>query len=216
MRLLVASVPDGGRAAPSRPYQPRRVRPVVGFDQASNREATGRCMPDHRRSTCGSDGSSLHPGLHHHRDADARVHVPDARASAVIGGLGADLLGAPVVAAGRHRRGALGRCSLFTMRPLLLRRLRRGEDPTPTQRRRAARPRRARHVATSSTDGGQVKLANGETWTARLATARRRARRRRHASSSSRIDGATAVVVPPPGPQRKDLAHDDVGAVHRP
>jgi len=85
---------------------------------------------------------------------------------------------------------------LFLVRPPLLRALRRGGDPTLTNV--PALLGLAGTVVTDFEDGrGQVKLANGETWTSRLAADAS------HASLHegekvvvSSIDGATAVVVP--------------------
>jgi membrane protein implicated in regulation of membrane protease activity len=109
-----------------------------------------------------------------------------------LAGLVADLFGAPiwlqvVIAA------LVSVLLIFLLRPPLLRRLRRGEDPTPTNVA-ALLGLAGRVVSTVSTHGGQVKLANGETWTARsespgdlepgtLVQVRR-------------IDGATAFVAP--------------------
>lgn len=86
---------------------------------------------------------------------------------ALIGGLGANLLGwewwlqillATVLA------GLL----IFTIRPLLLKTLRRGGDPTPSNV--DALYGMAGRVLTDFVDGdGMVKLANGETWTSQSA-----------------------------------------------
>jgi membrane protein implicated in regulation of membrane protease activity len=112
-----------------------------------------------------------------------------------IGGLIAGLLGIPwwwqaAIAL------ALALALLFLVRPPLLRALRRGGDPARSNVN--ALLGLAGTVVVEFEDGrGQVKLANGETWTSRLAA---------HSSESalyegekvvvSSIDGATAVVVP--------------------
>jgi len=82
------------------------------------------------------------------------------------GGLLAGLLGAPwwlqiIVAA------LLAVLLLFTVRPPLLRALGKGGDPTPSNLA-ALMGIRGTVVVPLGPDGGQVKLANGETWTARL------------------------------------------------
>jgi len=107
-------------------------------------------------------------------------------------GLASGLLGAPlwlqvVIAA------VVAAVLLFVLRPPLLRRLHRGEDPTPSNMA-ALVGLPGRVLSTVSTDAGQVKLANGDIWTARA-----------EASGAiepgapvrvSRIDGATAYVRP--------------------
>ncbi|KHK97304.1 membrane protein [Microbacterium mangrovi] len=107
-----------------------------------------------------------------------------------LAGLAADLLGAPIwlqviIAA------VVSALLIFLLRPPLLRRLRRGEDAAKTNVP-ALIGQPARVVETVTDSSGLVKLANGETWTAR-------------ATSSPplgpgedvrvlRIDGATAFV----------------------
>ena len=119
-----------------------------------------------------------------------------------LAGLGADLLGAPVwlqvIIA-----GVVAAVLVLLLRPPLLRRLRRGEDPTPSNVD-ALLPLSGRVVSTVSTHGGQVKLANGDVWTARtdadeLAPGT--------PVQVTRIDGATAVVHPtlPPITPTEDL-----------
>ncbi len=86
-----------------------------------------------------------------------------------LGGLGANLLGLDwwlqiVVAAG------LSVLLLLTIRPFLLRVLRNGGDPTRSNID-ALIGMSGRVVSTVTETGGLVKLANGETWTARLQTA---------------------------------------------
>jgi membrane protein implicated in regulation of membrane protease activity len=83
-----------------------------------------------------------------------------------VGGLLADLFGAPwwlqiVVAA------VLAVLLLFTVRPPLLRALGRGGDPTPSNVE-ALLGLRGTVVVALGPDAGQVKLTNGDTWTARL------------------------------------------------
>lgn len=109
-----------------------------------------------------------------------------------LAGLGTDLIGGPlwlqvVVAA------VVAAILILALRPPLLRRLRRGEDPTLSNLDRLIElPGTV--VATVTGLGGQVKLANGDLWTARApegttltpGTSVR----------VTRIDGATAVVRP--------------------
>lgn len=82
-----------------------------------------------------------------------------------VAGLVADLTGSPlwvqvIVAA------AVAALLLLVLRPPLLRRLRRGEDTAPSNID-ALRGMRGVVVATVGPLGGQVRLANGDTWTAR-------------------------------------------------
>ena len=109
-----------------------------------------------------------------------------------VAGLASGLLGAPlwlqvVIAA------IVAAVLVLVLRPPLLRRLHRGEDPTPSNMA-ALVGLSGRVLSTVSTDAGQVKLANGDIWTARA-----------EASGAiepgvpvrvSRIDGATAYVRP--------------------
>ena len=109
-----------------------------------------------------------------------------------LAGLGADLLGAPIwlqviVAA------VVAAVLVLFLRPPLLRRLRRGEDPALSNVD-ALIGLRGRVLSTVSLNGGQVKLANGDVWTARSLGA---------ADLEpgttvlvNRIDGATAFVRP--------------------
>jgi membrane protein implicated in regulation of membrane protease activity len=116
-------------------------------------------------------------------------------AGSLIGGLGANLLGAEwwvQILAAAIISGLL----LFTIRPLLLKTLDRGREPARTNV--DALVGMAARVSTAFVDGaGYVKLANGETWTARLdgedavpnpAEGDR--------LTVVRIEGATAVVAP--------------------
>lgn len=83
-----------------------------------------------------------------------------------VGGLLVGLFGGPwwlqaIVA------GVLAVMLLFTVRPPLLRALRRGGDPTPSNVE-ALLGLRGTVVVPLGPEPGQVKLSNGETWTARL------------------------------------------------
>jgi len=111
-----------------------------------------------------------------------------------VGGLIAGLLGAPwwaqVIIA-----GILALVLLFLVRPPLLRALRRGGDPTRSNVH--ALPGTTGTVVIEFEDGrGQVKLANGETWTSRLSPGDASALREGDKVIVSSIDGATAVVTP--------------------
>lgn len=109
-----------------------------------------------------------------------------------LAGLGADLLGAPlwlqvIVAA------LVAAVLVLTLRPPLLRRLRRGEDPTLSGID-ALIGLDGRVLATVSYGTGQVRLSNGDVWTARTeetASIEPGTRVR-----VARIDGATAYVQP--------------------
>jgi membrane protein implicated in regulation of membrane protease activity len=84
-----------------------------------------------------------------------------------LAGLISDLFGAPlwaqvVVAA------VVAVLLIFVLRPPLLQRLRRGEDPTPSNVA-ALIGMGGRVLSTVTRLGGIVKLDNGETWTARTA-----------------------------------------------
>jgi membrane protein implicated in regulation of membrane protease activity len=112
-----------------------------------------------------------------------------------LGGLVAGLLGAPwwaqIIVA-----GVLSLLLLFFVRPPLLRTLRRGADPARSNVDALLGLQGS--VVVAFADGrGQVKLANGETWTSRLAEGSGEA----GLDEGERvivtaIDGATAVVVP--------------------
>lgn len=112
-----------------------------------------------------------------------------------VGGLLSGLLGAPwwaqVIIA-----GVIALVLIFFVRPLLRGVLRRGGDPTPTNV--AALLGLDGMVTTAFVDGqGHVKLANGETWTAKLSGLTSLT----SVKSGDRvvvtaIEGATAVVVP--------------------
>jgi len=85
---------------------------------------------------------------------------------------------------------------IFAVRPPLLRRLRHGEDPTPSNI--DALIGMTATVAADFADGsGHVKLANGETWTARLSPAAESAPIEAGMKVTViSIQGATAVVAP--------------------
>lgn len=112
-----------------------------------------------------------------------------------VGGLVADVLGAPwwvqlVIAA------ALAIVLLLGIRPPLLRLLKKGGDPTKSNVD-ALLGLDGRVVSSIESTGGQVRLANGETWTARLSpTAEQRVVQPGERVLVTAIDGATAVVVP--------------------
>jgi membrane protein implicated in regulation of membrane protease activity len=107
-----------------------------------------------------------------------------------LAGLVADLAGAPlwlqvIVAA------AVAAVLLLALRPPLLRRLHRGEDDRPSNIA-ALVGLDGRVLATVSTVSGQVKLANGDVWTARTEGAADL--EPGSAVRVDRIDGATAYV----------------------
>jgi membrane protein implicated in regulation of membrane protease activity len=122
-----------------------------------------------------------------------------------LAGLGADLLGAPIwlqviIAA------VAGALLILFLRPPLLRRLRRGEDPTPSNVD-ALIGIGGLVVSTVGAHSGQVKLANGDVWTARAERGELEPGTR---VLVSRIDGATAVVraaeaITPPHPEEPQL-----------
>ena len=109
-----------------------------------------------------------------------------------IAGLGADLIGAPIwlqviIAA------AVAAILILVLRPPLLKRLRRGEDPTPTNVA-ALVGLTGQVMSTVSAHAGQVKLSNGDIWTAR--PEQRGELEPGTVVRVSRIDGATAFVRP--------------------
>ena len=121
-----------------------------------------------------------------------------------VGGLVAGLLGAQwyvgfVVAA------VLSLLLLFFVRPPLLRLTHRGADPTRSNI--DALLGTAGAVVVPFQEGrGQVKLANGETWTARLSPHHAEALVAGDRVQVDSIDGATAVVSPvttPPAPTER-------------
>ena len=112
-----------------------------------------------------------------------------------LGGLGANLLGADwwvqiLVAS------LLSVLLILTIRPLLLRVMHRGADLTPSNVE-ALLGLGGRVLETVGEDGGLVKLANGETWTARLDTvARNLVLGQGVKVTVTAIEGSTAVVIP--------------------
>lgn len=116
-------------------------------------------------------------------------------AGSLTGGLGANLIGWPWWAQ-IGLAAVISGLLLFTIRPLLLRTLNRPGDGAKTNV--DALVGMAARVTSAFADGtGYVKLANGETWTARIDRA--------HESVEptvgdrmvvTRIDGATAEVAP--------------------
>lgn len=116
-------------------------------------------------------------------------------ATGSLAGLGANLLGLEwwvqiLIAA------VLSVLLILTIRPLLLRTMRRGEDPTPSNIP-ALIGMRARVTSDITATSGLAKLANGETWSARLADDSPTD----HLESGETatvvaIDGATAVLTP--------------------
>ncbi|HEU4806919.1 MAG TPA: NfeD family protein [Homoserinimonas sp.] len=112
-----------------------------------------------------------------------------------LGGLGANLLGFEWwmqigIAA------VLSVLLILFIRPFMLRYLRKGEDPTPSNID-ALSGMSARVVLPINDNGGQVKLANGETWTARLSeVTEQRLVEAGERVIVSAIEGSTAVVVP--------------------
>lgn len=116
-------------------------------------------------------------------------------AGSLIGGLGLNLVGAPWWA----QIGAAAVMSallLFTIRPMLLRTLKRGADPTPSNI--DALHGLSGRVTIAFVDGaGTVKLDNGETWTSRLAPAAAVGTLEEgDRVVVTRIHGATAEVAP--------------------
>jgi membrane protein implicated in regulation of membrane protease activity len=123
-----------------------------------------------------------------------------------VAGLGADLLGWEwwvqfLTAA------TVSVLLILLIRPILLRYMRGGEDPTPSNI--AALDGMAGRVVSSVTaTGGLVKLANGETWSARLTPDS--TIETIGAGASVRVvlvDGATVVVAP--SDTRRDERPDD-------
>ncbi|BDI22648.1 NfeD family protein [Herbiconiux sp. L3-i23] len=103
-------------------------------------------------------------------------------AAGSVGGLATNLLGGPwwlqiLVAL------ALSVLLILTIRPLLLRVMHRGADPTPSNVD-ALLGMAGRVVLAIGETGGQARLANGETWTAHLAP-----------GTSDPLDAGTPVVV---------------------
>lgn len=112
-----------------------------------------------------------------------------------VAGLAADLLGWDwwvqfLVAA------AVSVLLLLTIRPLLLRYMRRGADLTPSNIA-ALDGMSGRVVSPVSETTGLVRLANGETWTARIAPDSESRTVETGASVKVvQVDGATVVIIP--------------------
>ncbi len=116
-------------------------------------------------------------------------------AGSLIGGLGANLAGfdwwVQILAA-----AIVSGLLLFTIRPWLLHRLDRGVEPARTNVD-ALYGMAARVTVAFADSAGQVKLANGETWTARLALEYETLTLTEgDRVVVTRIDGATAEVAP--------------------
>jgi membrane protein implicated in regulation of membrane protease activity len=112
-----------------------------------------------------------------------------------LAGLGAELLGlewwAQILIA-----AAVSVLLILTIRPLLLRYMRRGEDPTPSNVA-ALLGMTGRIVSPVGDNGGLVKLTNGETWTARLSpTTEQRVVDTGESVLVTLVDGATVVIIP--------------------
>jgi membrane protein implicated in regulation of membrane protease activity len=90
------------------------------------------------------------------------------------------------------------------VRPPLLRAFRKGGDPTLSNVE--ALPGLTGTVVKDFSDArGQVKLANGETWTSRLADGLDGELVEGERVVVTAIEGATAVVVPAPVPRKEGL-----------
>lgn len=112
-----------------------------------------------------------------------------------LGGLGANALGFPwwlqILVA-----GAVALVLILLIRPPLLRVLRKGGDPTPTNVA-ALIGIGGRVLSSIGENGGLVKLANGETWTARVVDkAQYSAAGEGESVVVTAIEGSTAVVIP--------------------
>lgn len=112
-----------------------------------------------------------------------------------LGGLGANLLDFPwwlqiLIAA------ILSVLLILTIRPLLLRVMRKGADLRPTNVA-ALMGLSGQTLSTLGESGGLVKLANGETWTARLDDSARNLNVEQGKTVVvTAIEGSTAVVIP--------------------
>ncbi|WP_298864695.1 NfeD family protein [Microbacterium sp.] len=107
-------------------------------------------------------------------------------------GLVSDLVGLPVWAQVIIAAAAAA-LFIFFLRPPLLHRLRRGEDPTPSNVA-ALIDLRGTAIQDVTKVSGQVKLSNGDTWTARSLDGTPIIQGSRVAVSE--ISGATAIVRP--------------------
>jgi membrane protein implicated in regulation of membrane protease activity len=92
--------------------------------------------------------------------------------------------------------GVLALLLLFVVRPPLLRAFRKGGDPTPSNVHALLGLTGA--VVAENASRSQVKLANGEVWTARLAPGVDGELVEGERVVVTAIEGATAVVVPAP------------------
>ncbi len=114
-----------------------------------------------------------------------------------LGGLVSGLLGLPwwaqIIIA-----GVVALLLLFAVKPPLLRRLKRGGDPTKTLVD-ALIGMEGTVVKDFVNDQGQVKLTVGETWTARAATSLTPQLQVGDRVTVTSIDGATATVAPMKG-----------------
>lgn len=120
-----------------------------------------------------------------------------------VAGLGSDLIGAPlwlqvVIAA------AVAAVLVLLLRPPLLKRLRRGEDPALSNVA-ALIGLNGQVTSTVTSTSGQVKLSNGDVWTAR--TDAREHLEPGTAVRVNRIDGATAFVA-----SRDATSHEETRA----
>ncbi|MFP1602189.1 NfeD family protein [Microbacterium sp. 2216-1] len=107
-------------------------------------------------------------------------------------GLVTDLVGVPIWAQ-VIIAGAAAAAFVFFLRPPLLHRLSRDEDPTPTNLD-ALLDQRGVALTDITQGSGQVKLGNGDTWTARSFDGAPISQGSRIAVTE--IDGATAIVHP--------------------
>ncbi|WP_309709642.1 NfeD family protein [Pseudolysinimonas sp.] len=114
-----------------------------------------------------------------------------------LGGLVAGFFQAPIWAQ-IVIAGVLALLLLFVVRPPLLRAFRKGGDPTPSNVE-ALLGLTGTVVKEFADSRGQVKLANGETWTSRLANELDGELVEGERVVVTSIEGATAVVVPAPG-----------------
>jgi membrane protein implicated in regulation of membrane protease activity len=120
-----------------------------------------------------------------------------------LGGLVAGFFQAPIWAQ-VVIAGVLAMLLLFVVRPPLLRAFRKGGDPTLSNVE--ALPGLTGTVVKDFADSrGQVKLANGETWTSRLADGLDGELVEGERVVVTAIEGATAVVVPAPVPRKEGL-----------
>ena len=129
-------------------------------------------------------------------------------AAGSVGGLGANLLDAPwwvqILSA-----AVLSVLLLLIIRPLLLRVMKRGADPTPSNVA-ALIGMGGRVITVVGELGGLVRLSNGETWTARLTDVRAIAIEPGSKTVVTAIDGSTAVVsaAVTPASAPADASHD--------